>query len=148
MAQVIRAPIPDERATESLAARVAPCLRGGDVVELRGDLGAGKTTFVRYLFAALGGESDAIKSPTFSIIDVHELTNAGGHARLFVHADLYRIDDRADVAATGIGDYVEDLACIVAVEWPEIGDAMWQPAHRLTFTGTGEERLVCWSQLD
>lgn len=101
-----------EAETEALGAEVAATLGPGDVVLVRGDLGAGKTTFVRGLAAGLGLDSDLVSSPTFTL--VHEYR--GGRLPL-VHLDLYRLE-RADLDDIGLDP---DLAArgVVVVEWPE-----------------------------
>ena len=97
--------------TEAVAARLAAVLRPGDVVTVSGELGAGKTTFVRGACRALG-ITQPVTSPTFTI----------GHRYDGVaHLDLYRF---AGVSAAEWGDlepYFDDA--IVFVEWPEAGEA-------------------------
>jgi tRNA threonylcarbamoyladenosine biosynthesis protein TsaE len=90
---------------------VAACVQPGDLLVLEGDLGAGKTFFVRALARALGVASGVpITSPTFEL--VHELP-----ARVpLVHADLYRLDAQAAVEELGIAERVGRDA-IVVVEW-------------------------------
>ena len=66
----------DETATEDLAARVGSLLRPVDVVALRGDLGAGKTSFARALIQSLGDPDDEVPSPTFTLVQTYE-TPAG-----------------------------------------------------------------------
>jgi len=102
--------------TEAVAARLAQCLSAGGAVAIEGELGAGKTQFVRGLVRGLGGEARQVHSPTFVLL--HEYACAGGR-RLF-HLDAYRVgtDDFEAIgfdellAATREGD-------IVAVEWPQ-----------------------------
>jgi tRNA threonylcarbamoyladenosine biosynthesis protein TsaE len=101
--------------TEAVAARLADELEPGDVVTVSGELGSGKTTFVRGACRALG-VADAVTSPTFTI----------GHryaGRLPVaHLDLYRF---SGVSAAEWGDlepYFDDA--IVFVEWPEAGEGV------------------------
>ena len=101
-----------EAETHAIAAGLAAGLEAGAVVLLSGDLGAGKTAFVRGLAEGLGLDSGDVTSPTFTL--VHEYR--GGRLPL-IHVDLYRLE-AADLADIGLD---EDLAAsgVVAVEWPE-----------------------------
>lgn len=101
-----------EEQTRHIAARLAKDLRPGAVILLKGDLGAGKTAFVRGLAEGLSINPDDVTSPTFTL--VHEYR--GGRLPL-IHVDLYRLD-RADLDDIGLD---QDLANdgIVAIEWPE-----------------------------
>jgi len=102
----------DPAATEALAAELAATLAGGDVVSIRGELGAGKTTFVRGAARALG-VTEPVTSPTFTIGQRY----AG---RLPVsHLDLYRLGELADEEPGLLDDYLTPEA-IAFVEWPEI----------------------------
>lgn len=99
-------------ATEALAAELAVGLRAGDIVSVRGELGAGKTTFVRGAARALG-VTELVTSPTFTIGQRY----AG---RLPVsHLDLHRLGDLADEEPGMLDDYVTPEA-ISFVEWPEV----------------------------
>ena len=101
-----------ETDTRAIAASVARDLTAGAVLLLSGDLGAGKTAFVRGLAEGLGISTDDVTSPTFTL--VHEYR--GGRLPL-IHVDLYRLD-RADFDEIGLD---EDLAAkgVVAIEWAE-----------------------------
>lgn len=101
-----------EDETRERAARLAGELAGGAVVLLSGDLGAGKTAFVKGLAAGLGINPDDVTSPTFTL--VHEY--AGGRLPL-VHVDLYRLE-RADLDEIGL-DAEGAHAGVIAVEWAE-----------------------------
>jgi tRNA threonylcarbamoyladenosine biosynthesis protein TsaE len=109
--------------TEQVAARLAADLSAGDVVTVSGELGSGKTTFVRGACRALGVE-DRVTSPTFTV--GHRYRGSGADVS---HLDLYRF---RDVSAAEWGDlepYFDDA--IVFVEWPEAGlDAL--PPRRAT----------------
>lgn len=87
--------------------------RSGAVIALYGDLGAGKTTFVQALAAALG-VTRPVTSPTFTLICEHPLPSGG----MLVHMDLYRLEKGADLDAIGLEDYIRSGA-IVAIEWAE-----------------------------
>src|SRR3989475_11236716 len=119
---------PDE--TEAVAATLAAVLEPGDVVTVSGELGSGKTTFVRGACRALG-ITDPVTSPTYTIGHRYE-------GRVPVsHLDLYRF---RDVSAAEWGDlepYFEDA--VVFVEWPEAGAGSLPPARvaaRLTHAGS------------
>jgi tRNA threonylcarbamoyladenosine biosynthesis protein TsaE len=101
-----------EQDTRSIASALARELTAGSVLLLSGDLGAGKTAFVRGLAEGLGIDPDEVTSPTFTL--VHEYR--GGRLPL-IHVDLYRLDG-ADLDEIGLD---EDLAAagVVAVEWSE-----------------------------
>ena len=101
-----------EEETRHIAAALAKELRAGAIVLLKGDLGAGKTAFVRGLAEGLGIKAEDVTSPTFTL--VHEYR--GGRLPL-VHVDLYRLD-RADLDEIGLDQDVATQG-IVAVEWPE-----------------------------
>lgn len=101
-----------EGATRDVAAALAVMLAPGDVVLLHGDLGAGKTVFVKGLAHGLGLDPDAVTSPTFTL--VHEYT--GGRLPL-LHLDLYRIDR---IALDDVGfDPALAEAGVLVVEWAE-----------------------------
>ncbi len=100
-----------EQETVDFARRFAARLHAGSVVLLVGDLGAGKTTFVRGLALGLGLDPDAVSSPTFTLIQEYR-----GHPSLY-HVDLYRLQG-AEVDDLGL----EELAAgdaVVAIEWAE-----------------------------
>jgi tRNA threonylcarbamoyladenosine biosynthesis protein TsaE len=101
-----------EEETIALASEFASTLGAGDVVLLSGNLGAGKTAFVRGLAQGLGIDPDNVSSPTFTI--VHEYR--GGRLALY-HADLYRLERTAteDIGLEEMG--VKDG--VLAIEWPD-----------------------------
>ena len=102
--------------TLAVAARLASTLRAGDVVYLEGELGTGKTHFVKGLAVGLGIDPDDIRSPTFTFVDVHAPASAGRIG--LVHVDLYRIADVADLAELGLEDLPGEGA-VLALEWPD-----------------------------
>jgi len=121
--------------TERIAAGLVPALEPGDVVAVSGDLGAGKTTFVRGAARALG-VAGPVTSPTFAI----------GHryaGRVPVaHLDLYRFETLGESDWADLEPYFDDA--IAFVEWPEVGQAFLPAARlriRLRLLG-GDRRLI------
>ena len=106
--------LPGEAATTALARRLAPALLDGGVVFLRGELGAGKTTFARALLRALG-VGERVKSPTYSLLERYTV-----NGRDAFHLDLYRIADAGELEWLGL-DELDARETLVLVEWPERG---------------------------
>lgn len=104
----------DEDALAALARDLAPVLGDGGVIHLRGELGAGKTTFARALLQALG-VGERVKSPTYSLIESYV---AGGME--IHHLDLYRIADPEELEWLGL-DSLWRPGALVLVEWPQRG---------------------------
>ena len=101
----------DEAETAAAGAELAPALRTGDVVLLSGELGAGKTAFVRGLARALGVPEEDVTSPTFTLVQEYRAL----HAALF-HVDLYRLSPR-EVEDLGLDEMSGEG--ILAIEWPD-----------------------------
>jgi tRNA threonylcarbamoyl adenosine modification protein YjeE len=117
----------DEQATERFAATVAPLLVAGDVILLEGELGSGKTSFVRACAHALGLPEDAyVPSPTFTL--VQEIDDARVP---IVHADLYRIGGALELADLGLRERIADGDAVVFVEWGEKLRAELEPVALL-----------------
>ena len=108
--------ISDEIKTESIAKVFSNNIKVGDTIFLRGELGVGKTTFVRYLINFLQIKNKQsiteISSPTFNLIHEYQLGSI-----IIKHYDLYRINDEKEL--TNIGIYEDNLDEIRLIEWPE-----------------------------
>jgi len=121
--------------TEALAARLAARLEPGDVVTVAGELGTGKTTFVRGACAALGVR-EHVTSPTYTI--GHRYHGTAGEIS---HLDLYRF---AGMSAAEWGDlepYFDDA--IAFVEWPEAGEGVLPaPRYRVRIRHAGDAHRV------
>ena len=101
-----------EEDTRNFGREFSGTLTGGNVILLFGDLGAGKTVFVRGVCDALG--ISGVRSPSFTLINEYESPSG----LLVIHADLYRLDPDG-VSATGLDEYAGDDDAVLFVEWPE-----------------------------
>lgn len=101
-----------EKQTQASAAALAHALREPCLLTLRGELGAGKTTWVRALLAALGHDG-VVPSPTYMLLEPYELPD-----RTVVHMDLYRMQDDVEMEELGIRELLDGNTSVV-VEWPE-----------------------------
>ncbi len=98
--------------TEKLAKNFANELKIGQVVLLNGDLGAGKTTFTQFVFAAMGVK-DVVTSPTFAILKTYKGEKCDLH-----HFDTYRTNDE-EAIESGFDEILEDRNSIIFIEWSE-----------------------------
>ena len=113
--------LPDERATLALGAALGLALEPGLVVHLRGELGAGKTTLVRGALRALGYEG-AVKSPTYTLVEVYELSRLHLH-----HFDFYRFQDPREWIDAGFRESFNGRTASL-IEWPERAAGLLPPA--------------------
>ena len=104
--------------TEALGRQLATARPGDNnelaVLYLTGDLGAGKTTFARGFLRGLG-ETEAVRSPTFTLLDLHEIAGL-----TVLHVDLYRLRDASELEGLGLRDWARP-GCLWLIEWPERG---------------------------
>lgn len=124
----------DEQQMCALAAQFARQIETPSVLYLEGDLGAGKTTFVRALLRALGHEG-AVKSPTYGLLEYYELPELS-----VLHLDLYRIEDPEELEFLGLADLMGENTLLIA-EWPEKGAGALPPASQvIRFAHHGQQR--------
>lgn len=88
------------------------------VVTFKGEMGAGKTTFINELCRQLGVETDATSSPTFALVNEYRSDTT---AELIYHFDLYRLEDLDEAMDMGIEDYL-DCGALCLIEWPDVID--------------------------
>jgi tRNA threonylcarbamoyl adenosine modification protein YjeE len=113
-------------ATEACGEDLAGRLESGDVILLEGDLAAGKTTLVRGLVRALGGDETDVSSPTFVLLQSYGCE--GRKITTVHHVDLYRLGEKiSDLREIGIEDVLSDPRAVTAVEWPKDVLATWIP---------------------
>lgn len=118
--------------TEATGSALADRLAPGDLVSLEGDLGAGKTVFVRGLARGLGHEEGAVSSPSF----VLSIEHRGGRLPL-LHVDLYRLPEGAGLEELGIEDAMA-AGWVVAVEWGERLPGFLRESAWRVMLGSGE----------
>ena len=121
--------------TERIASEYAAGLKAGDVLFFRGDLGAGKTAFVRGLAAGLGIPPETVSSPTFTFVKEY----VGGRLPL-AHFDMYRVGSADELYSIGFFDYLETDA-VIAVEWSENIEAFADVPH-VTVTISRDRKSV------
>ncbi|MBS3954885.1 MAG: tRNA (adenosine(37)-N6)-threonylcarbamoyltransferase complex ATPase subunit type 1 TsaE [Methylomicrobium sp.] len=130
----------DSEATEASGAHLWPLLPEKCIIYLQGQLGAGKTTFVRGLLRAAGYQG-VVKSPTYTVVEEY----VTGDRTLF-HFDLYRIKDPEELIWMGIEDYLaQEAVCLF--EWPEMGQGILPEADlmiRLDLLGQGRSLQMEW----
>ncbi|WP_034410436.1 tRNA (adenosine(37)-N6)-threonylcarbamoyltransferase complex ATPase subunit type 1 TsaE [Derxia gummosa] len=145
--------LPDAAATDALGARFAAVLRAPLHLQLHGDLGAGKTSFIRATLRALG-HTGPVRSPTYAIVEGYSLAPAlrasENDSRIaFYHFDFYRFNRDEDWLDAGLRDHFADNA-VCAVEWPEQAGELLPPpdlALHLDYAGDGRHaRLDAFSE--
>ncbi len=104
---------------EQLARAIAQHLRAGDTLTLRGEVGAGKTSFARALIQAIAVDAPEVTSPTFNLMQSYDVVDEGGKPQLLWHLDLYRLESPDEALALGLDDIWEH---IVLIEWPEVAE--------------------------
>ena len=120
-----------EEETASVGRSLAASLQGGAVILLHGDLGAGKTAFVRGLAAGLGIDAGEVSSPTFTLVQEYR----GGRLPL-LHVDLYRLNDPREIDDLGLDEIA--AGGVLAIEWAEKLPHPHDDAIRVSLTHAGD----------
>jgi tRNA threonylcarbamoyladenosine biosynthesis protein TsaE len=105
--------------TKNFASELAKKSKPGNVFALYGDLGSGKTTFVRYFTEALGSKS-RVQSPTFVIVRKYLVD--GAKIKRIWHLDLYRVNTKEELRNLDVTDFFSDPEAVTLIEWPEIAE--------------------------
>ena len=127
-------PLADEAATRRAGETLARLVGSGDTIALIGDLGAGKTTLVSGLVAALGATAS---SPTFSLV------NEYATPKLVVwHVDLYRVEREAELPELGLDDAIGNRLGICVIEWADKFDVLPPDHLRIELSHTGDTRTL------
>jgi tRNA threonylcarbamoyladenosine biosynthesis protein TsaE len=129
-----------------LGRKIGECFRGGEVVELIGDVGAGKTTLTKGIAEGLGID-DEVQSPTFTISRVYPARDD----LILAHYDFYRLNDNAGVMNDELYESVHDKTVITIVEWAKVVEGV-MPQERTTIeivaTSETGRRVTITSQDD
>lgn len=107
-----------EKETMDFGKRLARTLKGGKVIALHGDLGAGKTTLIKGIAQGLGIKK-IITSPTFVLMNVYKVKDLRFKIKELIHIDCYRIKNEKDILHIGADDYFGRPDAVVVIEWAE-----------------------------
>ncbi len=107
----------DAEETRALGVKLALTFKGGEIICLRGELGAGKTTFAQGVLRALGVRGP-YTSPTFVVIKQYKIDNNKSRIRNVYHLDTYRVE-MEDVLALSWDELVADKDNVIIIEWPD-----------------------------
>lgn len=120
---------------QKLAEEIYPKLKH-NILLLKGNLGAGKTTFTQYLVKKFGS-ADEVSSPTYAIVNEYHTPEGP-----VFHFDLYRMKNPEEVYDIGIDEYLENARfCII--EWPEVfEEELQEPYHEISIENTGNIRNI------
>jgi tRNA threonylcarbamoyladenosine biosynthesis protein TsaE len=125
--------VQNEQATKALAEKIAAGLKGGEVFELVGDVGAGKTTFVKGLAKGLE-VNDEVQSPSFTISRVYDARDG----LQLAHYDFYRLNDPG-ILADELAEVVHDPTTITVIEWADIVEGVLpESRYTLSFVSPSE----------
>ncbi len=130
--------------TEELGFRMAEEIRQGGIFCLYGDLGAGKTTFVKGIARGLEVRGE-VTSPTFLILKSYEVGvgNVAVDTKSFYHIDLYRTESNKDFETIGLQDVLKDRTNIIVIEWAErLGELMPRERTDIRFRYHSEKRKI------
>lgn len=107
--------------TFGLGLKFGQSLKGGEILALQGNLGAGKTCFLQGLAKGMGVK-DKVNSPTFNILKVYKISfniKKKISPQIFCHIDTYRLRDERDLVSLGIEEFFHDIKTVTAIEWAE-----------------------------
>ena len=119
-----------ESETKKLAAEFARRLHGGEIIFLEGDLGSGKTTFVRGVAEAFG-YTDLVRSPTFTIVNRYFIDHL--ILKKILHVDLYRLKDTSELTALALEEELKRPDTVAFIEWSDTMDTAQTPDARIQF---------------
>ena len=119
---------------DSFITKRTPDPRSATLVTLSGELGAGKTAFIKAVALALGVE-EVVNSPTFVLEKIYKLGSETSKWERMIHIDAYRLENGSDLAPLGFDELMRNPNNLVLVEWPEkVSNMLPEPTTRISFT--------------
>jgi tRNA threonylcarbamoyladenosine biosynthesis protein TsaE len=131
-----------EKETFALGEKFAKTLRGGEVIGLIGDLGAGKTVFVKGVAKGLGIKN-TITSPTFVLMKVYPVKNHGTIKNL-IHIDAYRLKNSNDLKSIGAEEYMNQNDSVLLIEWADKINNRLNKIKNITFKIKNNFRIIIY----
>lgn len=135
----------NEQETEKAGTAFVRKLKGGEIVALYGDLGAGKTAWVRGMREGLKIKTD-VKSPTFVLMVCHSTGLKKAKFKILCHVDAYRLKDGQALREIGLEDYLGDNNAVTVIEWAERAKEILENRDvieiRINFGEKEEERII------
>ncbi|MFA5248447.1 MAG: tRNA (adenosine(37)-N6)-threonylcarbamoyltransferase complex ATPase subunit type 1 TsaE [Patescibacteria group bacterium] len=129
-----------EKETFVLASELAKKANGGEVYSLSGDLGAGKTVFIRGFCAGLGIKK-GVASPTFVLMKIYPVKK-NKTIKQICHIDAYRLKTKRDLEAIGAQDYFGRADTICFIEWPEMVKNFYKRLIQIKILAKSEEKRI------
>ena len=128
--------IQGDAAMQAYGESLAPRFRDGQLVFVRGNLGAGKTTLIRGILQGMG-HAGSVPSPTYTLLEPYDI-----HGRQVVHMDLYRLKDMDELENLGVRDFIGISLCFI--EWPERAERLLpKPDWEIDISHQDDARQVC-----
>lgn len=133
-----------EKETKQLAADLATHLQGGEIIFLKGELGSGKTTFVRGVAEAFGF-FEPVRSPSFTIVNRYPVSR--GRIKQIIHVDFYRIHDPSEIVPLALEEELGRPDTVAFIEWPEKAKGLVpEPSDEILLLADGEVHHITLSQ--
>lgn len=130
---------PDE--TKELGRRIGAALGARAVVLLEGEMGTGKTVLTKGIYAGCGGDPDEVVSPSYTLVDVHDLEGVPFH-----HVDLYRLEEPNHLLGLEYEEFLFHDEGITVIEWPRSAGELLEEGEPVRITiaarGAGERELT------
>ncbi|MFW6120279.1 MAG: tRNA (adenosine(37)-N6)-threonylcarbamoyltransferase complex ATPase subunit type 1 TsaE [Petrotogales bacterium] len=117
----------NEKQLKDFAVSLSKDIKGGEIIFLRGELGSGKTSFVKGFAAGFGIDDKTVRSPTFTIVNEYP-----GETLELIHIDLYRLQSKEEVIELALEDIIDETTVMV-VEWPKLCEGLFENNIEILF---------------